>query len=351
MTVQPSVAGRLRRNHHELHLLRQKNQGTQLPEGLRTIRIICNYEIKIGGYVFFEDLKNEAENEKENLFRDGDRITMNMLSRVVYEIFGVTVSKSRKRACEGNSQLKSIFRNLVRKTRPSERAEKDSSFQQEWEMLRVNTSEVLNGVEWQWRSMLSQNSVSFIHVNESLRYDGRRPVFEVIFSKNSSEDMLLTDMLFDQRHVPQEAVNKVGDFCSEMNIIDKAKQFLIMFEKSTLCHGVPSSVDGIDLHNVDTVRHCYTENESSVSEERIFSTGCEVLTKRSAYKICARCHRVKMSIVQKQKRKQDTINEAKPSAFCNHRYMSKDQLIEKIAVEKKRAEEEKKKGKSWRKNF
>lgn len=46
---------------------------------------------------------------------------------------------------------------------------------------------------------------------------------------------------------------------------------------------------------------------------------------------------------QKYKRKDNIIDETKSSVKCNHRYMSRDQLVEKIAVEKKRTDEEKKK--------
>lgn len=192
----------------------------------------CHYEIKVGRYVFCEDLINHAQEEKENLLGGCGRLTGNLLTRAVYEVFGVSVKKSRKRSNEG-ATMKKCFNNLIKKTHSStDRADEDGGLQQKWEKLRLNISEVINAVDGEWRSMSSENSISCLRFDESLRCDGRRAVYEVIFRKNESENKLETEMLYDQRHVSPEMVRQVDVLCSEMNIIEKAKQYLTVFEKS-----------------------------------------------------------------------------------------------------------------------
>ena len=292
----------------------------------------------MGSYVFYEDLVRHAQEDKENL----GVVTVNLLARAVYEFFGVSVTKARKRPNKKCSSLKLFFRNLPKKSH-EKRVDGNVELQRDWNELQANMDEIVNGLDGDWQSMSSEDSISFITIDKLLRCDGKRIVYEVIFLKKGAEGKIETEMLCYQRRVMEEVMRKVEVFCCDMNIIEKAKQYLIIFEKSTLCGGFPIDVEMNDIepvYNVGVKKHHLTQNQSGVSEERVFSLGCEVVTENSNSEICARCARVKRSMKQRGKRK-EKIEE--PSVKWNHRYMSGDQLVEKIAVERKRAYEEKRK--------
>ena len=93
--------------------------------------VACHYEIKVGSYVFCDDLLHHAQEDKENL--KGESETRNILTRAVYEVFGVSVKKTRKRSRSEGGTLKNVFSNLIKKTNCTEMVDKDGSLQQKWE--------------------------------------------------------------------------------------------------------------------------------------------------------------------------------------------------------------------------
>ena len=77
----------------------------------------CHYEIKVGSYIFCDDLLHHAQEDKENL--KGESLTRNILTRAVYEVFGVCVKKKKNSETipqrGRHFNLKKVFSNLIKK--------------------------------------------------------------------------------------------------------------------------------------------------------------------------------------------------------------------------------------------
>ena len=303
----------------------------------------CHYELEVGSHVFCEDLVAHAGEDKENILRStsGSFLTPNILTRAVFELFGVGIKKSRKRK-EGCSEVKKIFRNLKRK--PFGNHDESVSQGSDWEKLCSNILEITSSADGDWHAVVNQNSISCLCFDDQLRFDGKRAVYVVIFKESKSDNAFETTMMCEHRQVSPELIKKVDIFSAGMSFVDKAKQYLSIFKNSPICHGFHLIGMGEKhINATDEEKHILSSNQ--IEEERWFLKNCEVITSNSHCKLCTCCEMAMRRTARKlnYKGKLTAEDTAKPSdsKFCNYRHMSREQLIDRIAVERKQANKEK----------
>lgn len=150
-------------------------------------------------------------------------------------------------------------------------------------------------------------------------------------------------IVYDQFTVSPQLTKTINDQLSGLPIIERAKSVMSLMDTSYVCRGFLASESSqtLERYKVKGQKHLITEQLSSgnITENRVFSSACEVFS-NSAGKTCSKCATVKWLYNKKEKWKQQQYL-LHPKT--NHRYMSKEELVGKVAIKKKVKEKEKRK--------
>ena len=254
------------------------------------------------------------------------------------DIFGNSVRKIVKRV---SKSVQRAFENLSKRS-ITLISQSDIDLEQEWCTLRHNAPAIAKeSGDGKWETLISnQFDITFGRFEES-RCDDRVMVSEVSFHKNSQEKKIQMKIVYDQFTVSPQLTKTINHQLSGLPIMERAKSVMSLLDTSYVCHGFLASENSetLELYKVKVQKHLITEQLSSgnITENRVFSSACEVFT-NSAGKTCSKCATVKWLYNKKEKRKQQQYP-LHPKT--NHRYMSKEELVEKVAIEKKAKEKEK----------
>ena len=256
------------------------------------------------------------------------------------DIFGNSVRKILRRA---GKSVQRAFENLSKRS-IALISRSDIDFEQEWCTLRHNAPAVAKeSGDGKWETLISnQFDVSFGRFEDS-RCDARVMVSEVSFRKNSEEKKIQMKIVYDQFTLSPQLTQTINDQLSGLPVMERAKNVISLMDTSYVCRGflASESSETLELYQVKVQKHLITEQliSGNITENRVFSSACEVFT-NSTGKRCSKCTTVKWLYNQKEKRKQQQYS-LHPKT--NHRYMSKEELVEKVSNEKKAKEKEKRK--------
>jgi len=190
---------------------------------------------------------------------------------------------------------------------------------------------------WQYISN-GADAISLVVVGD-VRFDNQRAVTEIIFTLNREEKWITTDILFNQRNIPKEELKNVERQLNVSGYSEKAKYLMKLLDMSYVCMGFKIEVgEQIDIYNVPLKKQQVLSSDGIV-EEIIFPPECQVLT-NSGGRRCFNCEKIKKVYPKKLTRHQNNDYEEHLQPKTNHRYMSREQILEKLSEEKKRRKKE-----------
>ncbi len=281
----------------------------------------------------------QVEADKENIITTPcDNITARTVFSAVRDVFGTSVKKSNKRL---QGKVKKVFLNLKKKE--NKLTDTCPTFDEEWEHIRANFSTIVSSIgNGSWNVLTNDCfSLSCFRRNK-IRCDGRIVLTEIKFINNRLKKRLEAEVKYDDRTVNSELMANI-DQQLDGPAMDKVKGILHLVHESPVCKGfLANNIDLKVYAEQQYKKHVITSTENPETEkadDRIFSSKCEVFTNFAGV-ICSKCSHAKKIIDQKIKRHEleTTFHPHK-----NHRYMSREQLVEKVRREQIQKEVEKRK--------
>lgn len=299
--------------------------------------MLQNYEVKSNSFTDNDEVIENANREGSLKINPDDEITSNIIFRAVRDLFGDSVKKANKRV---DRSYKRVFLNLSKREKILE--ESNNETEEEWKKLQGNASAIAKEAgDGEWQVLVSDECLLSFARFENGRCDGRVMVCEVKFIKSNTRKRIETQIIYDHHALKPHIAAAINDRLVESDIVSRAKSVLSLMDKSYVCSGFLASEINYDLelYELNFEKHYIEQLKTSdgTVEERIFSSECEVFT-NSAGLTCSRCCKLKKCFKRKEKRNQEKHG---IHPRTNHRYMSKDQLVDKVAMEKKKMEEQK----------
>lgn len=292
-----------------------------------------NYEVVEGSFVFCDDFVSHARQEKENIaVNKTGIISPHILSKALKDVFdGSKIKKARRGTGKNKRQ---VFLNLRRKSSDNDHAD-NTDVAQDWLQLCTNITTIAQEVS-EWKVMTNNGfSLSCLRL-ENTRYNNQRAVIEIVFSLN--EGRIVTEITYHQRAIHHEYMEEIEKHLHKSRMDEKARALMTFLEKSSVCTGF--QVDEAGQFEINNVQKYIVCEENGQPEERVFSNDCRVLT-NSGGKCCCNCSELK-HYYNKEKKRHLERADLEPSSKTNHRWMSREQLIQKLEAEKKRRLAEKK---------
>ena len=214
---------------------------------------------------------------------------------------------------------------------------------EEWESIRANFSTIVGGVgDGSWNVLSNDGfSLSCFRCNK-IRSDGRIVLTEIKFTNNQLKNRLEAEIKYDDRTVNSELMTNID---KQLNgpALDKVKRILNLVDKLPACKGFLTANIDLEVYvEQQCKKHVFTSSENpenEIAEERMYSSECEVFTNTSGI-IWSKCSHAKKIFDQKNKRHE---LETTCHPHKNHRYMSREQLVEKVRREQLQKEAEKRK--------
>lgn len=182
--------------------------------------------------------------------------------------------------------------------------------------------------------MNNELSVSFVRIEQFL-YDGHRVVTEVNLQFVDQRDVSVI-LKFKERTLALDDYPGFQEGMRQLSLIDKVHFILTFVEKSTICTGFNCELScdaplSPDLYVKHSVQDC--KDQLAISYTRFFSSSCLVL-KSSLGVSCANCKQAKKQLDRiKNRRESSTATNIR----CNHRYLSREEILDKLIEEKKKA--------------
>ena len=272
------------------------------------------------------------ETEKENITPSSE-VTIKLICRAVSELWlsDIICCQRRRRKIKERG-----YCNLKRKTNSYENttlepAESDV----DWNcfLRNVPSSIPLDG----WHATVNnRQSVSFVRV-ENVEYDGARVISEVNFTYAVEEKSVLVKLKYHERAISLEKVPGLETQLQQLNLADKVRFVLDFVDKSTICPGFPCDIEDDTPLSDSYVAHGVLDMTDTVKvpSKRFFSPKCLILTGylKTAGGCCTNCATAKRQL-EKIKRRRQSLEPMK--SHTNHRYMSREEILEKLTQEKKR---------------
>lgn len=291
-------------------------------------RILSNYEIVDGRFTECEALLEHAREQKENFHE----VTPSVLTKAVNEIFNGLSSKARSRQTRNGKSTKIwTYRNLSRKAEKG--LKKIISFEVQWEDLETNGSDIAatGGLKWTFIKS-NEFSLSFVRC-ETVLYDEQRVVSEISFTRCDDSKSINISMKYHQRKVPENDVKNIVAKFGDCVILEQASQLMLYLDSTYVCHGFDAQ-HYLNLQSKNSTLHTVTFSDLLV-EERMFSAECQVITDATG-KLCDKCKMERKNVKLRSDR--HNASDGLMPAHCNHRYMSRAELVRKI--NKKRMSEQ-----------
>lgn len=292
-----------------------------------------------GSLIFNNDLVEHARKAKENLSDEGYTVTANILGKALREVFGDRVYKTkRKRNKKSQRAFLNLKRNIFADT------VKNHSFEEDWQKLvrDLDGAELQGGVNGGWSAMTNNDvSLSYLQFGNQT-FNNQKAVIEIKFEKNVKDEKIDTAIIYHERVVPSEDVANIEKHLSNELAVDKARKLMqLMDDDSNICQGNQLEEDEFDLCQLAGARRHRVLNATGVSEERVFSSECKVLT-NFAGTLCSKCQQLARKMCKRKKRRQEEVGMER-KIKSNHRYMSREQILLKLDATKKKYLAEKRK--------
>ena len=278
-----------------------------------------NYETADDSFITtVDDIFSHASRENENspISEDG-KITPVLIRRALGEVFVRKPTRMRV-----NKKQVRAYRGLKLKHVSQQSSVGMESPTDEWQTLVLHAKEIASG---SWNVVKSSNtSVSFARV-EKVRYNTQLVVTEVCFTKKQEDNRVETKIKYHEREVPEEAMCTLDSNVGDCALKERAILWMKFLDSSFVCHGFHADFEFADER---IAKHHIIAEDDEISEERAFSLRCEVLTNSAGLR-CKKCSEEKKRLDRKIIRVMLAKDKPLPP-FANHRYMTREQLLEKL---------------------
>ena len=207
------------------------------------------------------------------------------------------------------------------------------NIEKEWDDFSRQISEISAGHNG-WQSTVNNElSVSFVHV-EDVVYDGHRVLTEVNF-KFLEEKQVEIILKYNEHIISLHNFSGLELQLQGLNLVDKAHFVLTFINRFPICSGFTSDLsDDTPLSDKSYVMHYIQDpkDQMEIKEKRFFSSRCLVFTDTLGL-YCSRCQCAKYQLDKVKKRHAES---AEPNPRCNHRYLSREEILNKVTQEKKK---------------
>lgn len=221
---------------------------------------------------------------------------------------------------------------------PAKMTDDNKTFEQEWEHLVQEVECVAKESGWQC-NVDNGFSISCVRV-DNISFNGNRAVREIVFCKDEKENKIRHMIKHHERLSPTDVVSELEEQMLSLDAVEKARFMLNFIGGSLLCSGFQVA-DDYDEENSHLVSYNVRNLSDPVAttEKRLFCKSCQVVTKIGS-KTCSKCSDARDVVLKKIQRKEMRGNQSHP--FCNHRYMTKANMVSKVHEMKKTVVKEKK---------
>ena len=284
-----------------------------------------NYETADNSFVTtLDDIFSHASHVSDNspISEDG-KITLRSITRAVKEVFVRKPTRVRV-----NKKKVQAYRGLKLKHVSQQSSGKKESPTDEWQTFVLHAKEIYLGT---WNVIKSTNaSVSFARIDK-VRYNNHLVVIEVCFTKKEDENRTETKIKYREREMPKEVVCTLESNFGDCAMKERAVLWMKFLDSSFVCHGFHTDFEFADKR---IAKHHIIAEDCDISEERSFSNRCEILTNSGGVR-CSKCSEEKNRLDRKIGRRMLAKNKPVPPQ-ANHRYMTREQILEKLEREKQR---------------
>lgn len=256
-----------------------------------------------------------------------------MICKAVSELWGSEVVSCQRRRLKikerGYSNLKRKISEYDNGTLESGESESD------WNNFVGSVAASITQDGWQ-TTVNNQRSVSFVRI-EKIEYDGARATTEVNFKYAVEERAVLVKLKYHEREISLESFHGLENQLQQLKLMDKVRFVLCFVDKSTICPGFLCDIkddtplsDSYISHNVLDVT-----DPVKVPLKRYFSSKCLVMTDNlKSESGCCICCKSAKDQMEKIKRRRQSVEPIKSNT--NHRYMSREEILDKLSQEKRR---------------
>ena len=179
---------------------------------------------------------------------------------------------------------------------------------------------------------------------ENVRFDNQIVITDIKLRNESGK--ITTNISYQKRQMPRGNIDSMEKTLYSESIEAKIKLWMDYIDSSYVCQGFLVK-DTDEVYGDAVSKHSVTYAEDGVEETdmRGFSTHCEVLS-NSEGECCSMCSKTKDNLRRKHFRQEECKDRPLIPQRCNHKYMSREQLLFKVEnLQKLRTAENKKRDK------
>ena len=286
--------------------------------------------------VLLDEIKERVLHEDFDRTSESSVTIVIYVSRAIAELF--EMKSVRKRLKMGDKKLPTrVFQGLRKRTETLTQTKADT-----WSHIYTNAQQ-LDKPGW---SVVKHtpDSMSFVRV-ENVRFDNQTVITDINLRKESGK--IITNISYQKLQMPRGDIDSMEKTFHSESIEDKIKLCLWMdyIDRSYVCQGfVVKETDEVHGDPVSTHSVTYAEDGIEETEMRGFSN-CKLLS-NSKGECCSMCSKTKDNLRRKHSRQEECKDRPLIPQRCNHKYMSREQLLFKVEhLQKLRTAENKKREK------
>ena len=275
------------------------------------IRVLFHYDFEADNLADANEILSHASVEKENFLCHLNSVT---LGKIVNDIWGEKVKRVRRGP---RTQRKAFYQNLKIREIIASPPETFSHF-----MEKVNGLKFKDG----WSTVCGNNKLSFVRL-ESWSFRNQRGSTEVCIEQISSSSGLRYSI---SSHGCEYSLTNMIDLLGleKRTLGERVHKILEIVDSSALCSGVDineTTSASMSPHVSGEYRH----NDNVLF--KVFSKHCHIIQCSDGIS-CANCRKIKRMDDKSKKRKlsRDAVH-----PFTNKRYMTRDELTERLTEEVK----------------
>lgn len=300
-------------------------------------RMFKNYEYRENAFTTKNEIIESYRSDKENVLPSS--ISKNSLGRIISDLWGRQGARCT-RVRKGNDRVQGYIHIAKISATTYENVIQNNHCQDEPSALRQLSTLVLPN----WvMTRNSDISLSFVR-HEIKAFNGQRVSTEICIKLNSESNLHIT-VTSQGFEVPIESMGLGLQLENISDIASKVTLLASFIDSLSLCHGIDvendcaESTTGLQDRFITSVT--YINDNTRPAEKRMYSLKCQSFAPTN--QCCSACSSLKRNEAKKKSRYLLNGEDLKPN--CNERYMSAQQLKNKISDQKRQLENVKAKAK------
>ena len=299
-------------------------------------RILKNYErSEKSDTVLLDEIKERVLHEGFDGTSESSVSIVIYVSRAIAELF--EMKSVRKRLKMGDKKVRTrVFQGLRKRIETLTQTKANT-----WSHMYTNAQQLAKPG---WSVVKhTPDSMSFVRV-ENVRFDNQTVITDINLCKESGK--IITNISYQKRQMARGDIDSMEKIFHAESIQAKIKLWMDYIDRSYVCQGfVVKETD--EVHGDPVSKHSVTYAEDGIEETQMrgFSSNCKLLS-NSKGECCSICSKTKDNLRRKHSRQEECRDRPLIPQSCNHKYMSREQLLFKVEhLQKLRTAENKKREK------